>query len=574
MGTRPSATAVRERIGGRWAVSWVTYVVIAFATMVTVPFDAPDFRGPFFVVSGAGAAAACAVLLLADVTVLRRRRACPVAVWVIVGVGVAAGAARAAAVIAVADEMGVPAARPSPVIYVGSIVLATVAIVGVALLRDAIARHRAERAALVARLASLDELTGERAELAGAIADAAAAEMMAVLEDARRGIDVPVGEMSVDDRLALAADLRRTVDEELRPMSHRLYAAGRRPELKRPSGLAALAASVRRLVIFPFASAIAVVGVTAAFAEYAIGPIVVGLLVWACLRAVVALARHREWVRRHQLPLALGSAAVAAAAAVTILRVVEGEQVVAGFAIGTALAVVALTVFASLIGTLIGDDPINARLAEEVDARELEAMLANRELARTSRDLAQYVHGTLQANLLTTALAIEKAAQAGDDAAFALAVADARRALAEAPPTQPDDRDLAAALERAASLWRGFVEVRVDIQPGIQEAVSRARIGDIGRIAGEAIANARKHGGAHVVVIEVLRNTDASGELVVRITDDGAGPAGGVKGMGLAWLDFIAPGSWDLRAAPGGRGACLEVRLPVPAPVITGADGS
>ena len=554
----------RERIGGRWAISWVTYVVIAVATVVTVPFDGPESPREFLSVAATGAAAACAVLLLADLTVLRRRRVVPVSPWLVVAVGVGAGAARAAAMIAVADGMAIPAERTPLVIYVGSILLATVAVVGVALLRDAVSRHRQERAALVARLASLRELTGERAELAEAIADAASDEMMSVLDDARRGIEVPVGEMSVDDRLALAADLRRTVNEQLRPMSHRLYAAGRRPEPAYPAGLRGVASSLRRLGIFPAASALVVAAVTAAFAEYAVGPVIVGVIVWAGLAAVVALAKRSEGVMRRRLALALGLSSITAAASVAILRWAEGESQIAGVVIATVVTVIALTIFTSLVGTLITDDPINARLAEEVDARELEAMLANRELARTSRELAQYVHGTLQANLLTIALAVEKAAQDGDDAAFARAVSDARSALAQAPPVEPSDRDLATALARAGDLWRGFVDVEVDIAPGIDALMSPSRVTDIGRIAGEAIANARKHGGARHVTIAVQRMSAAPGDLCVRVVDDGAGPQGGVKGMGLAWLDFIAPGAWTLGPGAGGRGACLEVRLPVP----------
>ncbi len=565
MGTLPSAVTLRERIGGRWAITWVTYVVLLVATPIaTVAYDGLADPGAFAAVVASSAAAACAVLLVADVTVMRNRRVKPVAPTLVVGVSVLAGLVRAGTGITVASSLGMQVPRGNGVIIVGSVCLAVVTVVGIALLRDAIDRHRRERAALVARLAALREISGERTELAQAINDAAYAEMMSVLDDARRGMEVPVGEMSVDDRLALAHDLRRTVNEQLRPISHRLYADSRRPEPTQATGIRAMVASLRRHPIFPFASALVVLGVSSAFAEYAIGPLLVAGLVWGSLAAVAAAARRVPGVRRHQMLLGLVVASVLGAAAVSLLRVSDGESNVVGVSITALLMVATMIVFTSLVGALVTNDGANAQLAQEVDARELEAMLVSRELARTSRDLAQYVHGTLQANLLATALALEQAAESGDERAFARALADARASLASQPEDASDtDPDLPAALTRVADLWRGFLGVRIDVAADLRGPMPPALVSDVSRIVGEAVANARKHGAARDVRVTVRRAPDGE-HLHVTVADDGSGPAGGVKGMGAAWLDFIAPGAWTLTPCPDGTGACLDVHLPMP----------
>ncbi len=559
MSTLPPAGTLRERLGGRWALSSTTYVAIVIATAVTVAFDGLNSPGVLLGIAAVGGLAACTVLLAADLTILRNRREHPVAPAVVVGVGMAAGLARGVVVIAMTGVLGTDIARGTAAVIVGSMILGTVTVVGAALILDSLSRQREERAQLVARLAALRELAGERTELVDAIGDAAYAEMLSALDEARRGIREPVGAMSVEDRLAVAEGLRRTVNEQVRPISHRLHAASRRPTAVEANRWRVLALGLRRLVPYPLASALVLMGVASVYAEYALGPFIVGGLVWLALTSVVALGRRYPWVRRQQMPAGLALAAATSAAAIGLLRWLEGESEIAGVAIATVLIVVWLTVFTSLVAMIIGSDSANTRLAEEVDARELEAMVVNREMARASRDLAQFVHGTVQSALLATAFSIERAARDCDEAAFARALADAREALSQDPAVVRDACALPEALDRVAGLWRGFVEVHVNALSDDVSGMPTAVVADVERIVGEALANARKHGGARSVLVDVRH--DDGDQWVISVTDDGVGPLGGVAGMGSAWLDFVAPDAWSLQQGPDGAGATLEVRL-------------
>lgn len=564
MATPSAAATLRDRIGGRWAISWLTYVTLVVATGVAVALSAPGSPAAWAAIVAASGGSACMVLALADVTVLRHRRVRPAPVAVVVGVGVLVGAVRGGMVLATASVLGVNMPRAAAVVVVGSVFLATATVVGVALLYDAVERQRSEQAALVARLAALQELTGEGADLAEAMRDAALAEMMATLDVARAGIEVPVGEMTVDDRLAVASDLRRTVDEQLRPLSHRLYAASHQFEPVEPTGLRVLDASLRRQAIFPLTTALLAMVVLGAFAEFVVVPLVVGAVVWSALSLVVLAARRWPRLRRHQMVVGLPAAGVSAAASLALARWAMGAGTSGWMLLGVGATVMFIAAPASIIGALLFDDTTTTRLIEEVDARQVESMAINRELARTSRDLAQYVHGTLQANLLTIGFVLERAAANNDDVAFAQAVADARAALAQGPPVDAHAPGLAEVLADVAAQWRGFVVVDVRIADSAERHMPAARVADIGRIVGEAIANARKHGGARHAQVWVGMVDGA--DLGLMVTDDGTGPGHGVKGMGSTWLDFVARDAWHLGPGPAGHGTRLEVRFPLATP--------
>ena len=96
-----------------------------------------------------------------------------------------------------------------------------------------------------------------------------------------------------------------------------------------------------------------------------------------------------------------------------------------------------LAMVSAVTALLQGEDAAAERLLQQVNEREIDALVANRELARVTRALAEDVHGTMQSRLLATAFAIDEAAATNDDEAFRAALASARRAsllLRRRPP--------------------------------------------------------------------------------------------------------------------------------------------
>jgi signal transduction histidine kinase len=292
-----------------------------------------------------------------------------------------------------------------------------------------------------------------------------------------------------------------------------------------------------------------------------LAPLILGVGVWLLLEGVVQAGRRWEWVRDWSFPIAIVLTGAAAAVLSGVVRSVA-DTGAAGASGPLAAAVgppMLLAMVSAVTALLQGEDAAAKRLLQQVNEREIDALVANRELARVTRALAEDVHGTMQSRLLATAFAIDEAAARNDDAAFRAALASARAALQGAgrvPVGLPGD--LVGALDQVAALWKGFIEVQVRVDPSISR-VDPATVDDIARVAGEALANAHKHGIAARVRVAV---TEQGGVLRITVIDDGRGPAAGVPGLGSAWLDFIAPGAWSLRPRPGEPGAILEVALP------------
>jgi len=557
-----SATAtqptLRDRIGGRWALSWVTVAVLVIGGAATTASNQPGSFGNWLAIVIPATVVTLGVLGLAQVTVLRSRYERPVPVAVVVALGAVTGLARAATVVLTADALGVPLARPWPAVLLATSLMAAVTVPGLALVADDIARNRERRAALRGRLIALREREGERVNLSDALTDAAYAEMIDALADARERIEVPTGSETSEQRLAMADSLRRTVDSTLRPLSHRLYATGRIEADPRQSWRA-LRSAFQAQSVFPAATAAIVTVIMVPVALNPLGGVVMGAITLTVLSVVHALARGSAF-RAREFPVALVSLALAGGLVAGALRMLFGDGFsFSAVAAGGIIPVALLIITSSAVTAIRGDDVLTASLEEEVTAREIDGLVADRELARASRDLAQYVHGTLQSHLLATAFAIERAVEVGDDAAFARAVEEARTALQEMPTEHRDAgaRGLRAEVDEAAALWQGFMQVDVTIGPGL-DALPRGVVADVGRVVGEALGNSWKHGRARRAHVEV--HSPDTTTVAVRVTDDGRPPLGGVPGMGSAWLDFVAPGSWSLTAAPDG-GSRLEVRL-------------
>ena len=103
MPTRVSEPSLRERVGGRYAISWWSFACLAVLGAGATALHGPDSLQVWALLALVSTAALGAVFLVAGLTVLRRRAEAPVAPWVVVTVALTAGAVRAAALLATAD---------------------------------------------------------------------------------------------------------------------------------------------------------------------------------------------------------------------------------------------------------------------------------------------------------------------------------------------------------------------------------------------------------------------------------------------------------------------------------------
>ena len=93
----PEAPTLRERLGGRWAISFKGWVVLTLIVLLSLPLGAQisdpsvERRAITFGLTLIAMLAVGVVLAAANVTVFRNRATQPVPIWMVVGLGIVIG---------------------------------------------------------------------------------------------------------------------------------------------------------------------------------------------------------------------------------------------------------------------------------------------------------------------------------------------------------------------------------------------------------------------------------------------------------------------------------------------------
>ena len=199
-------------------------------------------------------------------------------------------------------------------------------------------------------------------------------------------------------------------------------------------------------------------------------------------------------------------------------------------------------------------------LERQLSKEQLEAMLLKREEDRLSRELAKYLHGTIQSRLMASAMALEKAGRKGDKKALERELAQAYESLRvpSAAYFAAPEANFKAEINKVVSKWNDLVKIKVKIDKGIGD-VDSAKSQEIGNAINEGISNSFRHGHASNVSISIDKDKFGIRVLVI---DDGDGPMGGKGGLGTEWFNAISGSSWSLVPGKGNKGAILELRIP------------
>lgn len=207
--------------------------------------------------------------------------------------------------------------------------------------------------------------------------------------------------------------------------------------------------------------------------------------------------------------------------------------------------------------------------AHEVDAARLDLLAQAEILSSITRQAARVLHGSVQSKLAACALALEHAIAAGDETAYAEAIDHARSVLREPWPLAMDrepGRTLAEEVQDKVALWQGLAAITVDIDPSLGELTGR-QSQTVAEIVEEGLCNAIRHGGArNISVLAEFAESAWEGESCtahVQVLDDGSGSAGGIPGLGSAYLDEACAGNWV--RVPGQEGGCrLQAWVAIP----------
>jgi signal transduction histidine kinase len=567
LGKQPHPSA-RALLGGRWAVSLRGGLIFSALLLIGGSVGALSQleMPPRAVVTLALISwlVISVLYLAADLTVFRQRRTRPVPVAWLIALGASAGLARGAIALALPESRAVlgdgwSGVATAAAYFVPPTVLMTVLITYLIAITDWYATERArlllfEIDAEAARLRAVGALNAARAVITTRIQNSLE-EQLSALERAAN-VANPAARLS-DILLDAAAGY-------VRPESHRLWQE--RDGMPRRSSLgdlerASLAAPLP--IVLPYVMWATVVVPAAAVhlggATRLAGALAV-LAAMAVLYPLGSAAIRRYAPAPHYLrarllslvvmiPAALIGPIVAAAlgldATSTLERVVPVAVIVA-LTIAVSWAQAALRLADTRLHTLRNH-------AEEAEFERLALEAATEQM---QRDLALYLHGTVQAGLVASAYAIQDAAARGDKIALEQAIDGARAAAARVDEHTPAvTRDLAAVRAAIDETWGGVLAVRW-ILPDSE--LSATVVDRLGKVARECLANASIHGAASEATVRIVAESDC---VIVEITDNGSGLGDGKPGLGSAVLNEATAGQWTIASVATGG---VQVRAVVP----------
>ena len=560
---------------------WLIFAPAEFVAQILV--DAGAF-GSSVTGWAAASGAGLGVVWLGLVMARRHARTCDTALqpWAVVATFLGLALARSLTVGVVAQVLGL---TPSfDIIYrvlsvgFGAVLLATIAVV--------VAQHDAHRDVvdeLEERRESLEILEETMdAQLARAASDLSAA-VRETLAPALAALDEALASIRArPDVAAVVDDLQHLLEDEVRPMSHRIaleeptQAPVRRPVAH--GGFAPVPLPARIPLNMGFRPGLLAMGIVAAAAGTAARDLtpadavaylaVLGVYMWLVMDVARRLAGSRDVPTAAGVVLTFGYYLLVGATDLPLFNAV-------GLSTPRALQVPSL-VTAVLAGTLLLALPLvqARRSATEAERTRVVERLAvsvafvRRRRALARRRLAALLHGSLQGALHAAVWRLTDGPMPSqDDIETIRADIDAafRRIGDVLPPGDHLHTD--RTLDAITWTWRGRRHVVANVDPAARELLAADRDADeaVGEVVQEAVNNAFRHGRAKRVAVDLRWRQGAPGQgrarVEIAVWNDGA-PWHDVErtGMGTALYDELCL-TWDHTS--DARGTTLRASVPV-----------
>ena len=186
----------------------------------------------------------------------------------------------------------------------------------------------------------------------------------------------------------------------------------------------------------------------------------------------------------------------------------------------------------------------------QIDDEVIE-ILVNQEVAkRATVELGLFLHHSIQSDLSSLAIRLQQAAESGDSDLMQKERALTKLKLDSLPRQAPwiEARSGATHILDVVEAWRGIAEVTVDLPH--EATIDSGTWTNIAYVIEEAVTNAVRSGKARKIHVTVSNQDNA---IELRILDNGTlvDSARGI-GAGTAWLDRLAPQSWELTTLPAG----------------------
>ena len=381
-------------------------------------------------------------------------------------------------------------------------------------------------------------------------------EIREFVESARRQIRA---EDSFSDTASLVAEVKRIVDEELRPLSRKLWSRESRniPGYRARDILwVALSDHIYRPHI-----AIPLFFLSTMVPNIAIFGLREGVVTSAVRSVILLFGLVLAGLIRVKGRFALGTKFLIAFSAVYALQTLIGRWAIEvsdnPFVITTFLAglvwVLQILVLVAMAWALLDlGTKLRSDLKAEYQTSEAESIDASKLALLRDRKIAQYMHGQLQGHLVAASLQLS---ESGDAASVEEAL-DVIEAVLDGAVQDflALPKDLDQVKFKLAESWGGLASIEFR-DSGLARDPNPAQLGKLQDTATEAISNAVRHGLATTIVIDIAQ---AGQKLLFTATDDGVGPRLGDPGLGSVYLDTISK-HWSL--SQGNPGSVLQVLI-------------
>jgi len=521
---------LREHIGGRWAISWVLFIInvpfnmLSITTNISGQPEGGQWFG-WFLVALAGIVTIGVFFLFGDFVLFRNRRVHPVPVWAVISFGGVIGIVRGGVVVLTADALGVQSFTILGLVnrMIGGALLGAIALPLGALVLSVINRYRTERRRL------LDELAeSERRKLAEQ--NQLTLLRSALVEDVRAEVqDVALAAIE-------SGGGAKEVSSALREASHSMWTGEVDPSSREAPGTTITSTLWQGIISrpLPIGWICGLWGLSAASSVLSISGLVRGgsQVLFSVGALALCLWLANRWIARR--PGHWPAATVIFVGLAWLVTSPVSYLLFDPRPLGTAVPIMVLNLFwlplvvglvAFAAGAVTSSELVLARLRTSVDETEVTTRAIEVERDSILRELAEQLHGSVHSPL------VSRTALGTDRERLMEHVGQAVAALG----AQSLEMDLESRLATLAGSWDGLVAVEVRVTGGQR----RAR--DVERVVREAIANAYRHGGAEWVGVSVVE----SDGVEVLVEDDGRGPTES-RSAGLGSRMFGTLGEWSL----------------------------
>ena len=371
---------------------------------------------------------------------------------------------------------------------------------------------------------------------------------------------------SVDDGQRVAQEIRSASDRIVRAGSHSLHdgvalddalAAPRRP-VRLGQALAGVRPSAPVLGAIAFECLVFTAMARDFGAQIALLIFSMSIPLLAAGNLLLGAIAKRRWPRRGRLPLLFACYLVVGAAATATLELILlwiGEpQVLWIGAFSFALFMTVLSVAPSMRRA---QSESESELATAVSDLAIELVRVRSLAEEQRRQYAHLMHGGVQAEMTAAALAISRAAEAGESTEAILARADQLVGLLEQQREALDSAESAETLADVIDTWRLALDIDVSIDTEAEALMSSdaelaRRVVDV---VSEGLTNAVRHASARAVTLTI--SSAGVGGVDVEVSHPGL-LVPGASGQGSEVLDGACE-EWS-RTTDGAR-VTLECRL-------------